>query len=108
MCSSVGRLVGRSVRNAFVGGQKQDGERLLSCIRTRCLINRLTLEYRFNSESHISKLILRKTGYEIDWASSIEFCFSFRTLFRARISVGQALMSHHFRVFGVTRVTCGA
>ena len=34
VCPSVGWLVGRSVRNAFVGGQRQDGERLLSCIRT--------------------------------------------------------------------------
>ena len=30
----VGRSVGRSVRNAFFGGQRQDGERLLSCIQT--------------------------------------------------------------------------
>ena len=34
VCRSVKWLVGWSVHNSFVGVQRQDGERLLSCIRT--------------------------------------------------------------------------
>ena len=41
----VRRLVGWSVGKTFVGGQRQDGERLWSCIRTCfCIPTRLTVE----------------------------------------------------------------